>query len=208
MRRPQLTLEMVLEAAARVLEAEGYEGLTMRAVAAELRVQAPALYWYVDSKEALEVALYEHLMADLAFDVRGDDWREDIRRMAQQMRAHLLSRRDFGRLRPSGFFVGTSSMAQTEIVLGVLLGAGLKPRDAFYALTTGFNYVLTWSIGEADVAKRRGPAISEADKALLASGAYPHFMSLMEAFTEPGDVDEQFLFGLNCLIAGFERLIP
>ncbi|WP_304163876.1 TetR/AcrR family transcriptional regulator C-terminal domain-containing protein [Phenylobacterium aquaticum] len=208
MRRPQLTLEMVLEAAARVLEREGYEGLTMRAVASEMRVQAPALYWYVDSKEALEVALYEHLMADLAFEVRGEDWREDIRRMAQQMRAHLLSRRDFGRLRPRGFVVGLSSMAQTEIVLGVLLGAGLGPRDAFYALTTGFDYVLSWAIGEASIGERQAPAISEADKLMLAGGAYPHFTSLMAAFTEPGDVDEQFLFGLNCLIAGFERLIP
>jgi TetR/AcrR family tetracycline transcriptional repressor len=198
----------VLEAAARVLEAEGYEGLTMRAVAAEMQVQAPALYWHVDSKEALEVALYEHLMADLAFDVRGEDWREDIRRMAQQMRAHLLSHRDFGRLRPRGFVVGLSSMAQTEVVLGVLLGAGLKPRDAFYALTTGFDYVLSWAIGEASIGQRQASAISEADKAMLASGAFPHFMSLMEAFSEPGDVDEQFLFGLNCLIAGFERLIP
>jgi AcrR family transcriptional regulator len=209
---PNLTHEAVIEAAARVLERVGIDGLTMRAVAAELKVQAPALYWYVESKEALQVALYDHLMSGLVFAPKGADWRDDLREMCQEVRARLLSRRDIGRLVPHGFFTGPNSLAHTETALGVLLDAGLQPRDAFYALAAGFTYVVSWSVGEADLrALPPGarPGLDAGNKALMHSDAYPNLQRVARAFDGGGDdIDEQFEFGLNCLIAGFERLVP
>lgn len=209
--RPQLSPELVVEAAARVLEREGIERLTMRAVAAELNVQAPALYWHFPSKDALQVALYDHLMADLTFTLDGRDWREDIYRMAQQLRRHLLARRDVAKLLPHGFFVGPNIMAQGEMILAILMRAGLSPRDAAYAMSTGFSYVVSWAVGEAELRARQANGHDGNDdlaKAMLATGAYPHFAQVMSAFEVGGDVDGQFAFGLNCLIAGFEQLIP
>ncbi|HEX5378056.1 MAG TPA: TetR/AcrR family transcriptional regulator C-terminal domain-containing protein [Phenylobacterium sp.] len=206
---PNLTREAVIEAAARVLERDGIEGLTMRAVAAELGVQAPALYWYVANKEALQVALYDHLMAGLVFTPRGLDWREDLREMCRTLRARLLSRRDVARLVPHGFFTGPNSLAHTETVLGLLIGAGLAPRDAFYALAAGFTYVVSWSVGEADLrARPRGerPGLDAANRGLMDNPAYPNLQAVTRAFAGRGDdVDEQFAFGVDCLIAGFER---
>jgi TetR/AcrR family tetracycline transcriptional repressor len=202
---------MVLEAAAKVLERQGHGGLTMRAVAAELGVQAPALYWYVKDKQALELALYDHLMSDLIFAPEGADWREDVRRMAQDLRRHFLSRRNVARLLPAGFFFAPRSMTLLDVALGVLLDAGLSPRDAGYAFVTAFAFVVNWSLGEAQVRERpleQMPGLDADAKAMIASGAFPNFAVASASFTEPGDLDEQFLFGLNALIAGFERLIP
>ena len=99
-RRPLLTLEAVVEAAARVLARDGYAGLTMRAIADDLGVQAPALYWYVPNKEALEVALYDHLMAGYPDSAAAEDWRDHIRLAARELRAFLLTLRDISRLTP------------------------------------------------------------------------------------------------------------
>lgn len=209
--RPQLSPDLVVEAAAKVLERDGFDGLTMRAVAAELKVQAPALYWHFPNKDALQVALFDHLMADLVFDLEGRDWREDVYRIAQQLRDHLLSRRDAAQLLPHGFFVGPNILAQAETLLGVLLGAGLTTRDAAYAMSTGFSYVVSWVIGEADLVARRATGHDGNDdlaRALLATGAFPNFAQVMSAFADGGDIESQFAFGLNCLIAGFEQLIP
>jgi len=209
---PNLTHDAVVEAAARVLERDGIDGLTMRAVAGELKVQAPALYWYVESKDALKVALYDHLMTGLVFAPKGVDWREDLRAMCQALRARLLARRDIGCLVPHGFFAGPNSLAHTETALGVLIEAGLAPRDALYALAAGFSYVVSWSIGEADLRRRPPgdrPGLDAANRGLMGSDAYPNLQKVTRAFEGRGDdVDEQFEFGLNCLIAGFERLIP
>lgn len=209
--RPQLNPDLVVEAAARVLERDGFDGLTMRAVASELKVRAPALYWHFPNKDALQVALYDHLMADMVFDLGGRDWREDIAGMAQQLRRHLLKRRDVARLLPHGFFVGPNIMAQAETILGILLGAGLAPKDAAYAMSTGFSYVVTWVIGEADLIARRARGHDGNDdlaKAMIATGAYPNFSLVLSAFDAGGDIDGQFAFGMTCLIAGFEQLIP
>src|SRR5580658_10949606 len=92
-RRP-LTREAVVEAAARVMAREGYAGLTMRAIADELGVQAPALYWYVPSKEALEVLLYDQLMSGFVVTLSGGDWRESVREAARQLRQHMRRHRD------------------------------------------------------------------------------------------------------------------
>ena len=51
--RPQLSREVVVEAALRVLESDGGDALTMRRVAEEIGVSASSLYGYVANKEEL-----------------------------------------------------------------------------------------------------------------------------------------------------------
>lgn len=209
--RPTLTITQVLDAAAAVLEREGYAGLTMRAVAAELGVQAPAIYWYVKDKQALELALFDHLQAHLVFEPEGKDWRADLRRMGETLRGFMLAHRDVVRLLPHGFFYTPRAMQRLDQVLGVLIAAGMKPRDAAYAFTTGFDYVANWARGEAELRARgpdRRPGLDEAAKAQIASGALPNVARAFEAFLDPGSLEEQFRFGLDALIAGFERLVP
>jgi hypothetical protein len=43
---------------------------------------------------------------------------------------------------------------------------------------------------------------------MIASGAFPNFVIASAAFAEPAGLDEQFLLGLDALVAGFERLAP
>jgi TetR/AcrR family transcriptional regulator, tetracycline repressor protein len=210
-RRPNLSLQMVVDAAARVLEREGYEGLTMRAVADDLGVQAPAIYWHVKDKQALELALFDHLMKGLTFAPAGDDWRQDVRRMAQALRARLTRHRDICRLMPDGFFITPNSMSLLNTALGVLLEAGLAPQDAGYGFTVCFNYVSSWSRGEGQMRARPAgvrPGLDAEAKAALESGAFPNFAAVSASFLEGADLDAQFAFGLDLLIAGLERLVP
>lgn len=208
--RPALTLTQVLEAAATVLQREGHAGLTMRAVAAELGVKAPAIYWYVKDKQTLELALFDHLQAGLVFEPEGRDWRDDLRKMGETLRSFMLAHRDVVRLLPHGFFYTPRAMRRLDQVLGVLMAAGMPPRDAAYAFTTGFDYVAGWARGEAEMRARgpdQRPGLDEAAKTQIASGELPNVARAFEAFLDPGSLDEQFRFGLDALIAGFERLI-
>ena len=209
--RPQLSPDLVVAAAAQVLERDGFEGLTMRAVAAQLQVQAPALYWHFPNKDALQVALYDHLMADLVFELQGRDWREDIFDMAQQLRRHLLARRDVALLLPHGFFVGPNIMDHAEKILAILMRAGMTPKNAAYAMSTGVTYIINWVIGEADLLQRQLTGHDGNDELahrLVATGRYPYFAQAIVAFELGGDIEGQFDFGLNCLISGFAQLIP
>nr|BFE78795.1 hypothetical protein GCM10020093_013960 [Planobispora longispora] len=52
-RRPGLTRQIIVDAALRLLDEAGLEGLTVRRLAAELGVQSPALYWHFRTKQEL-----------------------------------------------------------------------------------------------------------------------------------------------------------
>src|SRR5258707_13559867 len=86
----QITLDDVVQAAAAVLARDGYDGLTMRAVAAEIGVRAPSLYWHVRSKEDLSLLLFDHLIDNLDYGFPTGDWRADRRPMAERFGAPLV----------------------------------------------------------------------------------------------------------------------
>lgn len=58
--RSKATVETILEATARVLIAEGFDGLTTNAVAEAAGVSIGSLYQYFPNKEALVAAMIEH----------------------------------------------------------------------------------------------------------------------------------------------------
>src|SRR5579872_46015 len=210
-RRPLLTREAVIEAAARVLQRDGYGGLTMRAIADDLGVQAPALYWYVASKEMLELLLYDHLMSGFTVELTGSDWRDNVRQASRQLRRHMRGKRDITRIAPHDFSLGPNSMAQLEGGLTILLAGGLSERDAAYAFNMLYNYVVTWVQGEAEAAQR--PVTFEpprmAAELEVAGGVdparYPSVAALAPHLAAD-DADGRFEFGLECMIAGLEAI--
>ncbi len=58
-------LARVVAAARTVIDRDGLDGLTMQAVAAELRIKAPSLYKHLSGKAAIEVELIVDALADL-----------------------------------------------------------------------------------------------------------------------------------------------
>src|SRR5919109_3595991 len=72
-RPPTIGREIVLDAAIRLLDAEGVEALTMRRLASALGVSAMALYRHVGSKDELLMVLVDQLAARLVYPSRPRD---------------------------------------------------------------------------------------------------------------------------------------
>ena len=203
-----LTPEVVVEAAGRVLARDGYDGLTMRAIADQIGVQAPALYWHFADKRALELALYAHLMEGFAFQLGGDDRREQARKAAQQLRAYYRGLRDITRLSPQGLWVGPNMLAQLEAALGLFKEAGLSPRDAAYAVNMISSFVFQWARAEADFSAERAEFLASAANAPSDPARYPNVAASLEFLLE-WDPDRAFAFRLDVMIEGLEaRIAP
>lgn len=201
-----LTAEAVVEAAARVLARDGFDGLTLRAIADDLGVQAPALYWYFADKRALELALYVHLMEGFSFLPTGDDWRDQLRQGAQELRAFLHGVRDITRLDPQGLWVGPQALSQLETTLGVLRRAGFSARDAAYAVAMLFSFVFQWAGAEADFSTERAEFLASAASSPPDPAAYPNVTAVREFLLE-WDPDASFSFRIDAMIAGLEARV-
>jgi AcrR family transcriptional regulator len=79
-----------MQVALQVFLQYGYAGTSMKAVAHELGVSAPALYWYFPSKDDLYVSVLDAAMKDFLEHVRDSiTEQEPVLKLGQIVRAHV-----------------------------------------------------------------------------------------------------------------------
>lgn len=81
-----LTREAVVAAAAEVAERDGFEGMTLRAVASALGVSATAIYHHVSGKDELVDAVADAFVARVLHDPLPNDPLARVRELAHRMR--------------------------------------------------------------------------------------------------------------------------
>jgi AcrR family transcriptional regulator len=93
---PSLHLDEIVEAAARVCDRQGYDKLTLSAVASELNIKSPSLYNHVDSLDALRTRLaelaYRQLTQKCALATAGRSGRAAVLAMAHELRRFAKAR--------------------------------------------------------------------------------------------------------------------
>ncbi|MEU5535095.1 TetR/AcrR family transcriptional regulator C-terminal domain-containing protein [Streptomyces sp. NPDC020362] len=206
-RRAPLDRRRVADTALRLLNEVGLDGLTLRAIAKELDVKAPALYWHFKDKQALldEMAteMYRRMVAGTVLDP-ADTWSERLLKVGRGLRAALLGYRDGAKVYSGSRFTGTDHAREMEEHLRVLTAAGFSLVQAVNAARTVTAYTIGFVTEEQGVEplpgeRREGYDIEErarrlADFPLAAEAG----RVLFDAY------DEQFEEGLALVIAGVE----
>ncbi|GGR15699.1 TetR/AcrR family transcriptional regulator C-terminal domain-containing protein [Streptomyces netropsis] len=196
---------LVADTALRLLNEVGLDGLTLRRIAKELNVQAPALYWHFKSKQELldEMAteMFRRMVPMLALP-EGATWQEVMAHAAHVVRRDLLGYRDgakvFGGTRfTDDFYAGT-----LESFLQVCLDAGFTTRGAARAWFTLNTYTMGYVIEEQSVYPvpgERDPAYDPEVRARRLGDA-PLAIEAGREFFE--DLEAGFDDGLRAVIAG------
>lgn len=205
-----LDRDHVLKVALDLMDQVGLEGLTLRRLAAELGVQAPALYWHFSNKQALLDQMAEAMARDDHPPVApmGPDrpWDEWLRDEARARRAVLVGRRDAALLAartkpPDSAFPGV------ERELTALVAAGFTPADALLAIFTLGNYVAGFALEEQSEARARpqesaAPTGEQIEQWIRETmGGLP---TMTAAIREVGDPqgDAAFEHGIETIIMG------
>ncbi|MER7197290.1 TetR family transcriptional regulator [Streptomyces sp. CB01635] len=206
-RSPKLDKTQVVDTALRLLNDVGLDGLTLRAIAKELNVQAPALYWHFKNKQELldEMAteMYRRMTADDPLTPDGT-WRERLLTSNRGLRTALLSHRDGAKVFSGSRFTGTLHAVEMERTLRLFTEAGFTLTQAVRATTTAYMYTLGFVTEEQGVQplpgeRREGYDIDErarrmADFPLSAAAGAEIFE----------DYEQHFEDGLALVIAGIE----
>ena len=96
--RARITRDAVVDAAFSLVERTGVDGLSMRALADALGVQAPTIYWHAGGKPELLRLMAARIYGEASQSVPyTDDWRQWLIMLGRAFRASLSKRKDSAR---------------------------------------------------------------------------------------------------------------
>ncbi|MFJ6849507.1 TetR/AcrR family transcriptional regulator C-terminal domain-containing protein [Streptomyces sp. NPDC091271] len=198
----------VADAALELLNEVGLEGLTLRAIARELDVKAPALYWHFKDKQALldEMAtvMYRRMLAQELPGPTPRSWQQQMVAYQSALRGALLRYRDGAKVYSGSRFTGTDHADGLEDHLRTMVEAGFELRQAVRAGVTVNAYTMGFVTEEQGVRpmpdeRREGYDIEER------AGRLERYPLAAAAGAEIfANYDERFEDGLWIVVAGIE----
>jgi len=201
----KLNRDVIARAALNLLDKSGIEGVTLRALAAELGVQAPTLYWHVKSKQDIFRAMAVAISQDAAALMTSIDplmpWQHRLTSWAQALRQSIGSHRDGGRVFAGTFAPDPATFYVTEAALEAWQEAGLPLAEAARRTVLIRHFVVGFCIEEQELAElgdaaRSGEFQTGADPTRfpLTSQALPTILTT--------SADERFQLGLQLMLSG------
>jgi len=190
----------IIEAALVLLSEKGYDGLSVRDIAKRLNIKNPALYWHFESKAVLVDYMAEFIlrkgMGDFSPRANEQSWQDWLVCHISLLRKAMLAYPDGGRVVAGAHLFPAVTLAKLmEYSLISLRSAGVEIYTAQSIVQTVIRYTFGYVIEEqADKRDREVPhkqSIIGVD-----------ITNLLEARDVGGTGDDNFLSGLNLIIAG------
>lgn len=200
----RLERDQIIATALVLLDENGLDGLTMRALAQALQVQAPSLYWHFPNKKALIDGMADALVESVAREpVDGLPWQEAIRLVGDQLRQGLLSHRDGARVYAGTYVTSENTLRMGEAMVGPLLRAGASHALAAWGSFSMMYYVLGFVMEEQALEPGGGVDLAENQEDLLALSKerFPSVFACADALFDT-DLEERFALGLDLFITG------
>ncbi|MGC0144549.1 TetR/AcrR family transcriptional regulator C-terminal domain-containing protein [Pseudactinotalea sp. Z1732] len=198
-----LTRAMVLGGALDLVDRQGAASLTMRGLAAELGVEAMALYHHVSNKDQLLDGLVELVVGDaVPPESTGREWREFMRSYGLRLSARLRAHPEVLPLVATRPALTPTVLRMLDRGVRVLQEGGFPPGWALQAIhvVTGF---VVGSLGAFPETTGDGGDPERVER--LSAVELADFPALQAAVTcghAPGSGQDLFLVTLDALIEG------
>jgi len=196
-----LKKEQIIDEALKLLDENGLEGVTLRKLAKELNVQAPALYWHFKNKHSLVNDMAEAIL-DMELheiETKGQDerWQDWLIRMFIRLRRALLSHTDGGRV-VAGAHLSLMMANFSEITIHTLVEAGVHLREARMIILTATRFTFGHVIEEQTNLSEED---MQAFNTELFNTDHPTLeASIKEYFSDGKTVDDLYHDGLKLII--------
>jgi AcrR family transcriptional regulator len=210
--RNSLTVEAILDAAERVA-LDGFEALTIRAVATDLRSSPMALYRYFGAKDELVDALLNRVLGRFDQPTETDDWVADLQLFARNHYSMLASQPWAIRPLISHPNPGMNALPIGETALRILARGGIT-NDAAVA---AFSGIIALNYGWASFsAARLETSLDDREQSdgsvMMTPSEFPLTAKVASGLAKYGSHDHyelvlaQFLTGLQSTASSRARL--
>jgi TetR/AcrR family transcriptional regulator, tetracycline repressor protein len=195
-----LTRQQVIDEAMRLVDANGLDRLTLRALAGRLNVQAPTLYWHVKNKAELLDALADAIMDDAIGAIPDSDsageWHEWLLSALASLRRAMLAHADGARIL-SGARDSLRRADFSEHATSTLVNRGVELQRARMTVLVGERYTLGYVLEEQAPAPE--PA-GDIDPAALQRRLPTMTRAIIEYFSAGRTSDDLYRDGLRLIL--------
>ena len=140
--RPGLNVDMIVDAAIAVADADGMAALSMRAVGDRLGRTAMALYTYVPSKRELVDLMYDRALAEMPADQdQGRDWRAAVIVWADDFRRFLVRHPWMLQVSQARPVLGPHEYDMVETLVRILDRSGMAARELWRVVGALIHFV-------------------------------------------------------------------
>ncbi|MFG2480450.1 TetR/AcrR family transcriptional regulator [Streptomyces fagopyri] len=209
-RKKPITVDAIISTAFGIVEAEGYDALTMRRVATTLETGPSSLYAHVVNKEDLDELLIGRLCAEI--DLPEPDpaaWRQQIAGVCTQLRDQYLRYPGISRAAFAAAPSNLDTLRVAEGMLAILLAGGIDPQIAAWALDSLSLYVnaysLEVSLADSRVSRSDDGWVVSRDELLRRFAALPDTFPQTKRYAAEltaGTVHDRFDFTIGLMIGG------
>ena len=207
-RRPALSRDRIVEAAARVADHDGLGGVSMRSVGKELGVEAMSLYHHVAGKEDLLDRLADWVFTGIELPSPDQPWRRAMAERAASARS-VLSRHPWAlSLIESRRNPGPALLSHHDTVLGCLRSNGFSVRLASHAFSAIDAYVYGFVLTELTLPFEPGETVDDFVSGIeLPAEAYPYLAEMMteQVLGQEYSYGDEFDYGLGLILDGLEE---
>ncbi|WP_433663434.1 TetR/AcrR family transcriptional regulator [Nocardia sp. CA-128927] len=209
-RKEPITVDRIVAAAFELVEAEGFDALTMRRVAAALETSPGALYVHVRNKAELDDLLIGQLCRNVVLPAPDPaNWRAQISDVCGQLRDQYLRYPGISRAALSASPNSLDTVRLGEGMLAILLAGGVAPQSAAWAVDAAVLYVNAYSF---EASLRRAPGTDTDGRILdraehiarlemLPTALFPNTVAYAQELTA-GTGHERFDFTLELMFRG------
>lgn len=223
MPRETLNREQIVRAAVDLLDAEGLDGLNMRALGKRLDSAATAVYWHVGSKENLIALAGDQAWNEITLpDPAANGWRAAATQLATELHAMLARHPWLVQAFGSYMVFGHGKARHDDCGLAIFEAVGFTAAQADQAAASVFTFVLGNALAPAaaDTLARRlrrdgGNAAEQLRddmaKASEIAAQYPRLQARLgtPSANYAAAPAQTFEFGLAALLDGIEaRFAP
>lgn len=215
--RGTLSRDAIVTVALRLVDAGGLEALSMRAIAAELGVQAMSLYNHVKNKAEVIDGLHERLILSLELPPAELAWDAALRASAAAYRKLALAHRQGFVLLATRPLATPAEIAHIAPVLERVAAAGFGLRQQMLIINvffTALNGLLLAEVGpvpgHSDIPEP-DPAVvfrRTVDQDASHSGTIADLADLAEAGFGESSITEQFDASVELILVGLRSIVP
>lgn len=198
--------EQIVATALSILDEDGPEALSLRALAQRLESGTATLYRHFDSRADLLDEVVDKVIGEVRLDtgrVAEMGWQDACRALASAMFEVLCRHRNAAPLLAQHIPVGANAMVQRELALSFFLSAGFPPALAVRSYATIARHVLGFGMQLASQGDDEdGDAQVAAKVRELDPEGFPATRAVVHAL--PVALEDEFKFGLDLIISGLE----